>query len=217
MKKQVAELKEKSKALEAAMEEAASKIQEILYTIPNLPNDSVPEGFGAEDNVVEREGGVKPDLGDCALPHWDLAKKYLEKVSSLFDFNAMAQNTSVTAQDTGVVDKLSRKAGIFGNEAAGDLIATLPVVVDDFIPTVERNLYLADKCHKESWRILTYHGEYCKGISRIYYALSRNDTALATKYCEELIDYLSEVELEIDLYFDLCLFAQRTKQLIAGK
>ena len=76
VKKQVAELKEKSKALEAAMEEAASKIQEILYTIPNLPNDSVPEGYGAEDNVVEREGGVKPDLGDCALPHWDLAKKY---------------------------------------------------------------------------------------------------------------------------------------------
>jgi seryl-tRNA synthetase len=58
------------------MEDAASKIQEILYTIPNLPNDSVPEGYGAEDNVVEREGGVKPELGDCALPHWDLAKKY---------------------------------------------------------------------------------------------------------------------------------------------
>ena len=76
VKKQVAELKEKSKALEAAMEEAASKIQEILYTIPNLPNDSVPEGYGAEDNVVEREGGVKPNLGDNALPHWDLAKKY---------------------------------------------------------------------------------------------------------------------------------------------
>ena len=76
VKKQVAELKEKSKALEAAMEEAASKIQEILYTIPNLPNDSVPEGYGAEDNVVEREGGVKPTLGDNALPHWDLATKY---------------------------------------------------------------------------------------------------------------------------------------------
>ena len=76
VKKQVAELKEKSKALETAMENAASEIQEILYTIPNLPNDSVPEGYGAEDNVVEREGGLKPELGDCALPHWDLAKKY---------------------------------------------------------------------------------------------------------------------------------------------
>ena len=76
VKKQVAELKEKSKALETAMEEAAGKIQEILYTTPNLPNDSVPEGYGAEDNVTEREGGIKPQLGEDALPHWDLAKKY---------------------------------------------------------------------------------------------------------------------------------------------
>ncbi|MBR5891584.1 MAG: serine--tRNA ligase [Bacteroidaceae bacterium] len=76
VKKQVAELKEKSKALEMAMEEAANKTQEILYTIPNLPNDGVPEGFGAEDNVVERQGGEIPNLAEGSMPHWDLAKKY---------------------------------------------------------------------------------------------------------------------------------------------
>ena len=76
VKKQVAELKEKAKVLEATMEDAAAKTQEILYTIPNLPNDTVPEGYGAEDNVTEREGGVKPVLFEGALPHWDLAKKY---------------------------------------------------------------------------------------------------------------------------------------------
>ena len=64
---------------------------------------------------------------------------------------------------------------------------------------------------------LTYHGEYCKGISKIYYALSRNDTETATKELDELIDYLSEVENEIHLYFDLYLFVRRTRQLIAGK
>ncbi len=76
VKLQVAELKEKSKNLQMTMDDAAAKIQEILYTIPNLPNDSVPEGFGAEDNVVEREGGNMPQLDGEALPHWDLAKKY---------------------------------------------------------------------------------------------------------------------------------------------
>ena len=55
VKQQVAELKEKTKNLQAAMDEAAAKTQEILYTIPNLPNDTVPEGTCAEDNVVERE------------------------------------------------------------------------------------------------------------------------------------------------------------------
>lgn len=76
VKQQVAELKEKSKELQSAMDEAAAKTQEILYTIPNLPNDTVPEGFGAEDNVVEREGGNMPQLNENALPHWELAKKY---------------------------------------------------------------------------------------------------------------------------------------------
>lgn len=76
VKQQVAELKEKAKNLQTAMDDATAKTQEILYTIPNLPNDSVPEGFGAEDNVVEREGGAVPNLGENALPHWDLAKKY---------------------------------------------------------------------------------------------------------------------------------------------
>ena len=76
VKQQVAELKEKSKELQTAMDEAAAKTQEILYTIPNLPNDTVPEGFGAEDNVVEREGGNMPQLNENALPHWELAKKY---------------------------------------------------------------------------------------------------------------------------------------------
>lgn len=76
VKQQVAELKEKSKNLQTTMDEAAAKTQEILYTIPNLPNDSVPEGTCAEDNVVEREGGKMPELGENKLPHWDLAKKY---------------------------------------------------------------------------------------------------------------------------------------------
>ena len=82
---------------------------------------------------------------------------------------------------------------------------------------LEKNLSSVDKCHKESWRILTYHANYCKGLSKIYFALSRNDTESAKKALEGLVDYLSEVELEIDLYFDLFLFVRRTKQVIAGK
>ena len=36
----------------------------------------MPEGLTAADNVVVKEGGVIPDLGADALPHWELAKKY---------------------------------------------------------------------------------------------------------------------------------------------
>ena len=73
---QVASLKELSKKLEDKKEEAESKIREILLSVPNLPADIVPEGATAEDNVCVKTGGVTPNLGEEALPHWELAKIY---------------------------------------------------------------------------------------------------------------------------------------------
>ncbi len=73
---QVSSMKEGNKQLESEMKDAEKVLTELLYQIPNLPADEVPEGRVAEDNVVEREGGVIPDLSPDAVPHWDLAKKY---------------------------------------------------------------------------------------------------------------------------------------------
>ncbi len=72
----VSEMKEGNKALEAVMNDAAADLQTLLCTIPNLPHSSVPEGYGADDNNVEKMGGVNPELPADALPHWDLCKKY---------------------------------------------------------------------------------------------------------------------------------------------
>ena len=75
-KARVAEIKEANKSIQQAMDEASNEMQAILYTIPNLPHISVPEGKCAEDNVVEKTGGMQTALPQDALPHWDLAKKY---------------------------------------------------------------------------------------------------------------------------------------------
>jgi seryl-tRNA synthetase len=72
----VAEMKEGNKQLEAEMKAAEKRLIELLCQIPNLPSDRVPEGKQAEDNVVEKMGGVIPVLHEGALPHWELAKKY---------------------------------------------------------------------------------------------------------------------------------------------
>ena len=44
---QVNEIKEKNKELEAAMNEAAAELQNLLYTIPNIPNEGVPRSSHA--------------------------------------------------------------------------------------------------------------------------------------------------------------------------
>ena len=80
-KEKVSAFKETAKQTEATLKECEVKIENILVTIPNLPHESVPEGKGAEDNVVDRSGGEMPLLHKNAVPHWDLAKKY-----NLIDF-----------------------------------------------------------------------------------------------------------------------------------
>lgn len=169
------------------------------------------------DTALDTEPFIDAYLEDNFGADWMAAKEYLEQISSLFDYNALKQNTDITAQDTGSEDVNSRKAGIFGNTAAGDALAAVPGVVDDFAPVVQQNLALENPCHRESWRILTYHGEYCKRLSAIYFALSRNDLQTANASFAEMIDYLSEVEMDIHPYFDLVLFHQRTKQIIEGR
>lgn len=75
-KSRVAEMKGENKILEDALKQAEQELYELLVLIPNLPSDEVPEGKTAEDNVVEKTGGTIPELGEDALPHWELAKKY---------------------------------------------------------------------------------------------------------------------------------------------
>ncbi|MBP3773948.1 MAG: serine--tRNA ligase [Bacteroidaceae bacterium] len=82
VKCQVAELKEQSKVLQSQKEQAEDSLRALLYTIPNLPYDDVPEGKTAEDNVVEKTGGTETPLPENAQPHWELAKEY-----GLIDFD----------------------------------------------------------------------------------------------------------------------------------
>ncbi len=72
----VAQMKENNKKLEESKDSSEKKIHELLVQIPNLPHDSVPDGKTAEDNIIEKQGGLIPELDENALPHWDLAKKY---------------------------------------------------------------------------------------------------------------------------------------------
>ncbi len=76
VKEEVARIKGESKGLQERLDECERRQTELLLTVPNLPCADVPEGLTAADNVVVKTGGEMPNLGEDALPHWDLAKKY---------------------------------------------------------------------------------------------------------------------------------------------
>ncbi|MBJ2196166.1 MAG: serine--tRNA ligase [Muribaculaceae bacterium] len=81
-KQEVALLKESQRGIAQQLAETEQEQHDLLITIPNMPCAMVPAGTSAADNVVEKTGGPMPELGEDALPHWELAKKY-----NLIDFD----------------------------------------------------------------------------------------------------------------------------------
>ncbi|MCH4552335.1 serine--tRNA ligase [Aestuariibaculum lutulentum] len=76
LKEKTSELKELSKELTEALNTKSTELNELLYKIPNVPNDIVPAGSSEEDNLEVFSEGDIPTLYEGALPHWELAKKY---------------------------------------------------------------------------------------------------------------------------------------------
>lgn len=76
LKEKTTLLKEQSKELTEQLNTSTTKLQELLYQIPNIPHTSVKAGKSAEDNEEIFAEGAIPDLGEDAIPHWELAKKY---------------------------------------------------------------------------------------------------------------------------------------------
>jgi seryl-tRNA synthetase len=76
LKTKTTELKEKEAVLKTKVDALETEIQQLLYTIPNVPNELVPAGRDANDNQTVYEFGETPNFQFTAIPHWDLAKKY---------------------------------------------------------------------------------------------------------------------------------------------
>ena len=67
-RQRVADIKEQTKTLEEAMKAATEERKQLLYTIPNVPYDLVPEGTSAEDNLIVKTGGHDTVLPENAMP-----------------------------------------------------------------------------------------------------------------------------------------------------
>lgn len=75
-KAKTADLKANEIELKAKVDEYEKEITQLLYTVPNVPNELVPAGKNELDNETVFEYGEKRTYDFEPLPHWDLAKKY---------------------------------------------------------------------------------------------------------------------------------------------
>lgn len=80
-KSKTVQFKESSTELKSQLEVIEKKLLDILYQIPNVPYELVKAGVSADDNEIIYQSHDVEGLGEGAIPHWELAKKY-----NLIDF-----------------------------------------------------------------------------------------------------------------------------------
>jgi seryl-tRNA synthetase len=68
-------LRDQINTLEAETTALDGKLKEILLSIPNMPDQSVPVGTSEDDNVVLRTIGEPAHFDFKPLPHWELGEK----------------------------------------------------------------------------------------------------------------------------------------------
>ena len=76
LKEKSSDLKLKSKNLSDQLEKTKSDIFELLTTIPNIPDNEVPEGLSIDDNIEVYRSNEKIESDKNLKTHWDLAKEY---------------------------------------------------------------------------------------------------------------------------------------------
>ena len=75
-KSKTAQYKESSKELQLQLTEIEEELLDILYLLPNIPNEIVKAGVSAEDNEIVFQTNDVKGMGERAIPHWELASQY---------------------------------------------------------------------------------------------------------------------------------------------
>ncbi|MBX3639054.1 MAG: serine--tRNA ligase [Nitrosomonas sp.] len=83
---EIASLGDALKTSENHLEQIQSELQAILYEVPNVPHDSVPEGNGEEDNQEIRRWGEIPEFNFEIMDHVSLGEKL-----NMLDFETAAK------------------------------------------------------------------------------------------------------------------------------
>ena len=76
LKKQTTTLKDKIKLLKSSFMDLENSIIDLLYQIPNMPNEIVPPGKLESDNEVIFSSDLSQIKNKEFLPHWELCEKY---------------------------------------------------------------------------------------------------------------------------------------------
>lgn len=151
LKEKTSDLKEVIKKNQAILKNTIDRLQQLLYQIPNVPNDLVKPGKSEADNEIIFVSKPENKTQKVGIPHWELAKKY-----HLIDFDLGAKITG--AGFPVYIDKGARLQRALinyfleGNTRAGYQEFCLPYMINEVsglstgqLPDKEGQMYYIEK------------------------------------------------------------------------
>ena len=75
-KARTSELKSQESELKSEVDQLDKSITDLMYQLPNVPNELVKAGKNENDNETIEEHGEAPNFNFRPIPHWEIADKF---------------------------------------------------------------------------------------------------------------------------------------------
>lgn len=141
-------------------------------------------------------------------------RDYLQQITEVFDPLALRSTQDIVLEDTGTGKKVEQRPSFVDSPETLERLEGLEPVLQSFAPVMAANLEQADPCHRESWRILSYHADYCRHLAAVYRAFAQNDTELAKAQFQAFRLWLFQTEPALQPYLDPILAMQRLQRML---
>lgn len=139
---------------------------------------------------------------NCFGENWKIVYDYLTEISEALDPAIISDTVAID-----FVDKIL-KPSWYENELLAIKLKSVPDIVNKYMPIFAEYQSVQDVAISRSFKLLNYHGEYCKRLSNFIYYGAIGDMVQLEKEYSDIIDWLSSIEMEIQYEFDLRLFVR---------
>lgn len=162
---------------------------------------------GMFDTATDFDGLSEDYFKSAYGADYKLAKDYLYAISKYMSPDDIKITTDIVDADAelGSTKKLDRKSWV-GNPVMQENFRIAMTLAEEFKPTAEAHLDMANSTHARSWMLLYHHTEYVRLYADVLLASSLGDNDAAQKKYLVMMDHLSKIESEIAPEFDLHLF-----------
>jgi hypothetical protein len=131
---------------------------------------------------------------------WETVREYLSEICDAIDSRVIGDTVAVD-----FADKLF-KPSWFDNKEFGGKLLKVPEIVAKYKDIFKRYENNENNAISRAYKLLAYHGEYCERLSKVYYQAAIADIEKLEKEYEIIVDWLSDIEMQVEYEFDLRLF-----------